>query len=157
MNAVIEQHYRDNYQRLLKRLTFRAGTQWDAEDVIQETYARCLKYFKPAYVKNFNNWFTSVLNNTVRDHKAAERGTLITSFEEEEVEGIPCSHYPDRVADEISALINQKPAHQAEVLRLYFLQGYAAKDIGQIVENVSYGAAHQMITRFKNELKGLYG
>lgn len=157
MSAVIEAHYKENYQRLLKRLTFRCGTQWDAEDVIQETYARCLKYFKPAYVKNFNNWFTSILNNAIRDHKAAERGTIIISFEEEEVEGLPCTHYPDRVVAEITALINRKPAHQAEVLRLYFLQGYAAKDIGQIVENVSYAAAHQMITRFKKELVELYG
>lgn len=157
MSAVIEAHYKENYQRLMKRLTFRCGTQWDAEDVLQEAYARCLKYFKPEYVKNFNNWFTSVLNNTIRDHKAADRGSLVVSFEEEEVEGLPCTQYPDRVSIEIAALINSKPKQQAEVLNLYFQQGYTAKDIGQVVENISYAAAHQMITRFKKELKELYG
>lgn len=158
MNEVIQQHYVDNYRRLMKRMTFRAGTEWDAEDVIQESYARALKYFKSFDGKkyNLNQWFMTILNNTLRDHKNSEKGFAATTFEEEEMSGTPCTYFPDRIGDEISELIATKSLIQIEVLNLYFKQGYSAKDISCITD-YSYSTTHQIIQRFRNELKELYG
>lgn len=94
---IITQHYKDNYRRLIKRMTFRAGTEWDAEDVVQEAYARALRYQDSFDGTNFDRWFNTILNNALREHKNNESGITHQSFEEEEVEGTPCTHYPDRV------------------------------------------------------------
>lgn len=155
-NEVIKKHYEDNYRRLMKRMSFRAGTEWDAEDVVQEAYARALKYFKSYDGKTLDQWFSTILNNTLRDHKNSEKGFAATSFEEEESEGIPCSYYPDRIVGEIYELIDTKSVIQIEVLTMHFKHGYSAKDISSITD-YSYAATHQIIQRFRNELKELYG
>jgi RNA polymerase sigma factor (sigma-70 family) len=140
----------------MKKMTFRAGTEWDAEDVIQESYARALKYYKSFDGSNFDRWFNTILNNTLREHKNNEKGLVTTSFEEEEMGGTPCTYLPDRVVDEIYTLIDTKSNVQIEVLTMYFRHGYSAKDISCITE-YSYAATHQIIQRFRNELKELYG
>lgn len=158
MNDLIEQHYLNNYRRLMKTFTFRAGTEWDAEDVIQEAYARALKYYKSFTGKpeEFNKWFYTIINNTLKEYKNIEKGVAAESFEEEEADGIPCSYVHDRIMGEVYALIDTKSVVQIEVLTLHFKQGFSAKDISYITD-VSYSAARQIILRFRNELKDLYG
>lgn len=152
---VVEQHYIDNQRKLLKRMSFRAGTQWDAEDVVQEAYARALKYYKSFDGSNFDRWFNTILNNTLKEHKNSEKGFATTTFEEEEMAGVPCSHFPDRIVVEIGQLIQTKSLVQIEVLNLYFHQEFSAKDISRITEH-SYATTHQIIQRFRNELRELY-
>lgn len=137
-------------------MTFRAGTEWDAEDVVQEAYARALKYYASFNGEDFNRWFSTIINNTLREYKNIEKGVAADSFEEEESEGTPCSYYSDRLMDEVYELIDTKSVIQIEVLTLHFKQGYSPKDISYITD-VSYSAARQITLRFRNELKDLYG
>lgn len=153
---VIEQHYRDNYRKLVKRMTFRSGTEWDAEDVVQRAYMYAISYIKSFDGRHFSAWFNTILNNALRDHKNSEKGFTATSFEEDEHDGTPCTHYADRIVAEVEEIIQTKSLAQIEVLTLYFKQGYTAKDISRITDN-SYSASRQMILRFRNELKELYG
>lgn len=153
---LIEEHYRNNYRKLVKRMTFRSGTEWDAEDIVQEAYERALRYIKAYDGRNFDNWFNTILNNTLREHKNNEKGFAATSFEEDEMDGTPCTHYVDRIVAEVEELINTKSVAQIEVLTLHFKQGYSAKDVSRITD-YSHAASRQMILRFRNELKELYG
>jgi RNA polymerase sigma factor (sigma-70 family) len=155
-NEVIEQHYRDNYRKLLKIMTFRAGTEWDAADVIQEAYARAVKYYRNYdKAQPFDAWFKTILNNALRQHKNAEMGLVTNSFEEEEAEGIPCTHYAERVTDEVDKLINRRNPQQQEILNYWWKQGYTGAEISQFT-NIPYKTCYQTIFVFKTELKELY-
>lgn len=156
-NQIIEDHFKANYGRLLKRMTFRSGTEWDAEDVIQEAYCRALKYFKTYDGKHLDQWFSTILNNTLRDYKRSEKGLNTVSLEEDELDGVACSSVPDRVMFEIAQRINQKPPDQQEVLHRYFMEGYTVREIHEIT-GYSYEGAFKLVKRFKrNELEGRYG
>jgi len=153
---IVEQHYRDNYRKYLKLLTFRAGTEWDAEDVLHDAYYWALKYYKGFDGTNFDRWFRTILNNTLKDYKSAQLGHVSdVEFEEELAEGLPCNQYSQQVCFEIRELIDTKSLYQQEILHLYFDNGYTAKDISRITEH-NYKAVHKMINRFINELKDLY-
>lgn len=140
----------------MKRLTFRAGTEWDAEDVIQDAYERAIRYHTSFDGTNFERWFNTILNNALREHKNNEKGFANTTFDEDEVEGTPCTHFSDRIVTEVNELIQTKSLQQIEVLTLWFNQEYSAVDISRVTD-LSYSAAHQIIQRFRNELKDLYG
>jgi RNA polymerase sigma factor (sigma-70 family) len=156
MNSdVIEQHYRDNYRKLHKLMTFRSGTEWDAEDVLQEAYARAVKYISGWDGTRFEAWFRTILNNALREHKNSEKGFSYETFEEEDMGGTPCSNYNERVISEIYDLIDTKSPHTKEVLLMFFQKGYTARDISRIT-SYSYAASHQLIQRFRNELKEKY-
>lgn len=153
---LIEEHYNKNYQKLIQLMSFRAGTQWDGEDVVQEAYARAIKYYDSFDNSAFDNWFRTILNNCLKEHKNQEKGYSISiSFEEDEVEGTPCNQYNQQIVQEINDLIATKSVAQMEVLGLYFNKGYSAIDISKISEH-SHWAIHKMITRFKEELQELY-
>ena len=152
---LIEDHYKENRRKLVKRMTYRSGTEWDAEEIVQEAYARAVQYISSFDGRRFDNWFNTVLNNALREHKNNEKGFAAASFEEDEVDGTPCNHYNERIVAEIYELIATKSVAQIEVLTLFFQQGYGANDISRITD-YTYSNTHQMILRFRNELKELY-
>ncbi len=152
---LIEEHYLANRQRLIKNMTFRSGTEWDAEDIVQEAYTRAIKYIEGFDGTNFDRWFKPILFNAFKAHKNSENGHTASEFDEEEVEGIPCNQYTDAIVAEISELIDTKSESQIEVLTLYFFKGYSATDISQISEQ-NYSAIHKTIFRFSQELTELY-
>lgn len=153
---LIEDHYLENRRKLLKRLKFRAGTEWDAEDVLQDAYERALKYIHSFSGDDIGPWFNTILNNALREHMNASKGFVTQPFEEEEEEGVPCNHYSDQVTKEIYKMISQKSEDQEEILLLYFQNDYKAIDISRIT-NHPYKTAHQTISRFKDELRRIYG
>lgn len=152
---LIEEHYRANRQRLVKRLSFRAGSHEDGEDIVQEAYYRALKYQKSFDGSNFDRWFNTILVNTLREHKNAMKGYSTAEYDENEEEAAPCVLMPRRIMLEVFASIKQRPAAQQEILMLFFEQEYTAKDISKILP-YSYAQVHQTIQRFRNELKEVY-
>jgi len=152
---LIEEHYVNNHNRLVKSMSFRAGTEWDAEDVVQEAYLRAIKYFDSFDGTDFDKWFSPILFNAMRVHKNMEKGHIAADFDEEDMDGTPCQQYSDAIVAEISELIDTKSENQIEILTLYFFKGYTANDISQISEH-KYSAIHKTITRFSQELTELY-
>lgn len=152
----IEIHYRENRGKLVKKLIFRAGSEEAAEDIVQEAYYRALKYFGSFnQTENFNKWFSTILNNSLREYKNVEKGHTNDEFEEEEAEGTPCPSYPNHIIRDIFKLIETKSNVQKEVLSLHFKQEYSPIDISRITD-YSYANCHQIIQRFRNELKQLF-
>lgn len=153
---LIEEHYRANFNKLVKLMTFRSGTEWDAQDIVQEAYARAIEYYGSFNNTDFNRWFRTVLNNSLRAHKNDEKGySSALSFDEEDDEGIPCSQYNEQINAEIDELIQTKSLAQIEVLTLHFQKGYPAIDISKVTDHGLW-AIHKMISRFRDELKELY-
>lgn len=73
-NEVVDQHYRKYHDRLVRSLWRVVGPD-NAEDVVQEAYARALKYWSSfdADVSTFATWFSTILKNTRNDILNATR------------------------------------------------------------------------------------
>lgn len=154
MIHIVEEHYKNNRMKLLKILTFRAGTVEAAEDIIQESYLRALKYISSCRNGEFDKWITRIITNTLKDYKRQESGkSYIENDDEQEI--VDCPAINERIADEVKKLIENKLDIHREILELHFLQGYSAIDISRITDN-SYANSHKVIQRFRNELKDIY-
>lgn len=153
----IEKHYLTHKDRLIKRTSFRIGGNFHgAEDIVQTAYERALRYRKSFDGGIFDKWFNTILNNCLREYQNTERGYVQPDEEDEELaESMSCPSYPQHVMREVFELINTKSEAQMEVLNLFFKQEYTAIDISRI-SSIPYGTAHQIIQRFRNELKELY-
>lgn len=153
----IEAHYIKSKDRLIKRTSFRiGGNHHGAEDIVQTAYERVLRYHKSFDGDMFDKWFSTILKNCLREYQNTERGYVQPNEDEEETsENHSCPHFPQHIMREVLELIETKSEVQMEVLNLYFRQEYSAIDISRIT-NIAYGTAHQIIQRFRNELKELY-
>lgn len=151
----IEIYYRENYQRILKRLIFRAGTQWAAEDILQTAFERAIRYRYSCDPPRFGQWFSLIVNNALRDYYTEENGYtgIIGDYEEAGSEG--CPHFQEQVMREIFELIETKSVDQIEVLMLHFKYGYSAIDISRVTSH-TYMKSHKIISRFRFELMDLY-
>jgi len=144
---MIEQHYRDNYKKLVYRIAYRVRGPANAEDVVQEAYARALKYVDNTEVLEFDKWFNRLLNNACKDWQNVERhqGMAWSNIPEDALGGYDL---PDSI-DLEPLIAHNSPAHQ-EVLRLYFKSDMREVDIVHVVGK-TYGAIHQILVRFRRE------
>jgi RNA polymerase sigma factor (sigma-70 family) len=155
--AQIEQYYRDNYNKFVKRLSFRAGSIWAAEDIVQTAFERAIRYRHSCDPDRFGQWFNLVLQNATRHYFNEENGhTQIPEGMEDVEEGSDgCPHYQEQIMREIYELIETKSVDQIEVLMLHFKYGYSAQDISMVTPH-SYAKCHKIISRFRFELRDLY-
>ena len=151
----LTEHYNKNRQRLVKRTTFRVGSSAAAEDIVQTAYERALRHLKAfrGEDKFFDRWFTTIVNNSLREYQNNEKG--YSHREEDEETSLDVPHYPSRVMAEINRMIDERSVDHQEVLKMYFQQEYTATDISHITQH-SYAKVHQIILRFRNELKEIY-
>lgn len=156
LEAQIEKHYRENFNQLVKRVQSRAKTFWNAEDVVQEAYVRALKY-QHTYIQGspFENWFSRILSNSLKDFINAEREYSSIDDLQEDEEGIECSSYPSSVKREVIEAIEELSSDHREIVRLNIVYGYDLRDIVRITD-MKYKTIDQIIQRFKKGLKERY-
>jgi RNA polymerase sigma factor (sigma-70 family) len=151
----IEAHYRDNFQKLVKKWGFRTGSVQGGEDVVQTAYERAIRYRGSCDPARFGQWFNMLLINAFRDYRALENGYSSLEDLEHEEEIAECSSFPEHILREIYELIDTKSVDQIQVLTMHFKYGYSALDISKQTD-FSYAKCHQIIQRFRNEIKELY-
>lgn len=152
---LIESYYREHRQRLVKRLTFRSGTVEDAEDIVQESFARALKYCHRVEIGDVHRWFSLITTNALRDHMRNATGLSYVDEENTTEETVECRGYPERIMYEIREIIDTKADSQQEILTLHIFEEYSAKEISEITP-YSYAQVHKTISRFREELRTLY-
>jgi len=153
---LIEEHFKKHYTRLVKRMSFRAGEQWSGEDVVQTAYERALRYSRSFNGDNFDKWFNTILNNALKEFKNIQKGHTASEYDDDaDGEGRPCTLYSGQIISQIYDLIEVQSKVHNEILMLYFHQEYSAKDIS-LMTHYKYKMIHQIILRFKNELKEMY-
>ncbi|MEL7423474.1 MAG: RNA polymerase sigma factor [Bacteroidota bacterium] len=151
--------YEEERGTLVKKLSRRAGSPENAEDVVQEAFTRALKYVD-SYDKakrEFGAWFNTILNNALRDFKRDEKNygmSMEAAGGEEEVEEPRLDVRQER--REVRDLIFQKGEVQQEILRLYYILNYTPKDIQAVTEHPR-GTILSTITRFQQEVMEKYG
>lgn len=154
---LLEKFYNKERRVLLKRLNFRCDVPEDAEDVLQESFARALTYidsFDPER-QELGAWFNTIMNNALRDLKQEQRlqGAVIPL---EDMDTI-CTYDPETYSEELNKIkgfIAETPHPKA--LELYFFQGYSMSDIVK-VEDIAYKNLHSLIYRFKIKMKEHFG
>lgn len=156
---LIEEHYRENYQRLINQCRRSLNNHHSAEDVVQEAYTRACQYWNSfqATPKKFDQWFHSIITNCMRDQRRDDmvRGQAV------DTENIHLSHDDGRTGerritlDEIGKLINDKTEDNAYIFRLFFFEQYQPQDIAKLTD-LAPRAISMRIDRFKQELKDVY-
>ena len=155
MHEVIKQHYLENYDRAIKRMTFRAGGVHQAEDIVQEAYARAIKYYNAQRVEEFSKWFSMILNNAFNDYMRDEIGLSYIEDDDEPLGLVDCGLVNDQTRREIYEIISTKSDVQREILTMHLRHGYDPLDIANQTPH-SYANVHKVISRFRDEMKSLY-
>ena len=154
-NDTLTKFYLANQRELHKRVSNRAGGAYNAEDVVQEAFARALKYWDTYDPNNkeLGAWFNTILNNTLKDFKREElMYGMCIEFDENLYKGTELSLTNHHMINKVKDLINAKCAHTREILSLYYLKGYKPQDIEHILD-VSNKSIREAVWRFKGEVK----
>jgi RNA polymerase sigma factor (sigma-70 family) len=152
-HKLIEEHYRQNFEKLIKRTTWRVPnrSQALAEECVQEAYTRAMKYWKTFNPKQdiFNKWFEGILRNAVNDCRTqeADRGISIETTPEGEIPLLPDRKERIMALHIIRML---EPGPKRSILTLFLLFGYTTKDIAEYT-GIKEGTVRQIIARWRNK------
>jgi len=80
----LAEDYKANYKKWVKLANWRVDSFW-AEDVVQETYERALRWYKPETVLSFDAWMMSTFKSVCAKYLAISMGRY-TDIDEEEIE-----------------------------------------------------------------------
>lgn len=150
--SLINQHYRDNYERLVKGLSNNSGSRHNAEDVIQNAYLRACEYWTSFNAeKDFTKWFNGILNNSLRDKINEERMQGMHD-DGQEVEEPQHKEISKIILKEVQEFINSQPERIAKILRLHFLFQYSIRDISKLVGN-NKSEIGRLIYEFRKTMK----
>lgn len=156
-HQLIEEHYRKHRKDLVRKFSGRVRGRTNAEDVVQEAYARALQY-QDSYdgKKGFDNWFNTILRNAANDFNKEERarGQTYSNMVYDMPGPDPKSYR--HILSQIIEKINKKPEDIRQILTLYFLDQYTQKEIEQVSVK-SRKAIENIVLRFRKEIKDAYG
>ncbi len=151
----VEQHYRDNYNILVKRMRSRVPdySKALAEEVVQEAYLRVYKYFssyKPD--KNvFDSWFNTILFNCLSDCKSKEKDRGIVRDDNKEEVYFEEKLTPSMMLH-LSNTIDKYKERDRKVIKLYFFEGLTTKQISECVGR-GHSAVRVLINRFGENIR----
>lgn len=161
MNEVIDKHYKENYEILLKRVNRRLGCLEDAEDVVQEAFSRAIEYYNsynPKKCKYFNNWFDVILNNVYKKFITEKKsGGMTKSLDDslDEIQPVLPDHYKSISKKELKRLINSRSGDSKEVISLNINFGYNPSEI-KLLTGYKLTFIYNTIKSFSKEIKELY-
>jgi len=156
-NDVITSHYVQNYDRLVKRTTWRAPNRSKAiaEECVQEAYARAIKYYPTFNEKkdSFDKWFEGILRNALNDARDIEkdRGVSKELSDEDGAELVPARR------EKLMAVVVLRDMEESNyrlVLSLFLIYGFKTVDIAEYT-GLSHNNVRQIIHRFRNSMNGV--
>lgn len=151
-HELIEDHYRLNYNRLIKRTVWRVPhkSQALAEECVQEAYARAMSYFNTFNPErsDFNKWFEGILRNSINDCRTMEqdRGVSTETLQEEDQPLTPSRH--ERIVA-LYILKDMKEGSKKQILSLFLLYGFKTKEISEIT-GIKHNTVRGTIARWRN-------
>jgi len=159
MLKILEKFYIENRLLLVKRLANRAGSIENAEDVLQESFTRAIKYrahFDPDK-RELGAWFNTIMNNALKDFKRDDRlGGMVITYEEGMEEAYEMSQTDYDMANRISKAISNRDANTRSVLHLYFEKECRVGEIKEIL-GIPYKTVESIIYRFKADMSDEFG
>jgi RNA polymerase sigma factor (sigma-70 family) len=159
---IMEQYFRDSYTRKLKLITrILRGDHATAEDVVQEAFARALKFMKSYDKKRgtLDKWFNSIMFNAMHniqnDHKGVVHVSTDSLSPQDVLEEEQLAHTPELV-NYIEKFISlqENPLHK-RILTLFFIMGYTSKEISQIEKGITQTNVTTIVGRFRSKLRDI--
>jgi RNA polymerase sigma factor (sigma-70 family) len=154
----IENHYRTQSERLVKRYSVFLHSKERAEDTVQEAYVRALTYWSdaPSDPTEFARWFSAIIGNALKDNHRDEIRKGATSERPEEDEGYEGPAIPAIIYRQVKERIAAKPEAHSRILSLALLQQYRPAEIGQLTRETQVNI-RQVVSRFRKEIKTEFG
>lgn len=154
IDELIEEHYRLNFDKLVKRSTYRVPNKSPhiAEECVQEAYLRAIKYinaFNPD-LDTFEKWFEGILRNAINDCRTIEKDRGVTKELTDDLVEEVASKKDKAQYVLVMKYINEDSKNRT-ILTLFFLLGYKTKDIAEYT-NISHTYIRQIIFRFRNKM-----
>ena len=147
---LIEDHYRENFNLITRRISRYLGSRYNAEDVLQEAYYRTCKYWDTYDdEQDFKKWLNVILNNSIKDF-----------FKKQILHGMSVDVLPEMVPlralqrieiGELVKLIEEQEERVCRILKLYLLEGYTSYEVAEIVPESAVNV-RKMVERFRNGL-----
>lgn len=134
----------------------------EAEDLVQETYAKALKGFSSFQLgTNFRAWMYRILRNTFLTSRTGLRATMTVSLDSEDnaadqpVEGAtPETILMDRSNEELmQRAIDQLPVHFREILLLCEVEEMSYQEIAETL-SIPVGTVMSRLSRARKGLRG---
>lgn len=154
---VLAEYYEKQYETLLKKIHRRAGGYHNAEDVVQEAFARALVYignFDPA--RNMGAWFNTILMNALKDFNQQERNQGGIRVEEEFSDEVDDIMIRRDCVEAIASEVDEMPEPNREIIRQFVFLGYRAKSISRHLQ-VNIHTVRKTIQDFYNDIRQRYG
>jgi RNA polymerase sigma-70 factor, ECF subfamily len=155
------QHASDHIDRLFRAAWALCGSREDAEDLVQETYARVLA--KPRFLRNEDDlgYLLRTLRNTFLNQKRTESRRLRPAPLPDELDVVADPHSPDPVAafeaGEVYAAVAALPADYRDVLVAVDVTGLSYKEAAKAlripegtVMSRLYRARQQVVRRVED-------
>ena len=147
----IEEHYRDNFDTLVKRAYRSLGDRHLAEDCAQEAYERAIKYSDRVTHDNFDAWFNVVFFNTVLKYLSfiRNKGMVMETYVEETTEDCTQKEAFISITTKLEN-ISLKPKVK-EAITMYLLKGYSSEEVSACL-GMSPNSVRSHVKRFKAKL-----
>lgn len=152
----LEEFYLDNFEDLVRRVYSQAGGKENAEDVVQEAFARALHYLHTFDGKQpFENWFSRILQNSLRQFKVDERNYGMNMSDEEADVPCPiCVENKQLIHDVRNYIRRDVDEDEREILELYYIKGYGFQDIVRITDE-KYRRVNYVVYKFNDTIRRL--
>jgi RNA polymerase sigma factor (sigma-70 family) len=151
---LVEQHYRDRRNSIVKRIRRFFQSPHYSEDVVQEAYTRALKYWNTYDPEqNFNTWFSAILNNAIKDFfKTEALQGMVVDVPGQRDDGV--TRIFDRLAlEELVEYIEKQPDRISRILHLNLIQGYTSDEVAQLVPETADNI-RKIVQRFREDVRG---
>jgi RNA polymerase sigma-70 factor, ECF subfamily len=134
------------------------GTEQDAQDVVQEAFARAWKGFPKFRGEHPRAWLLTIVRNTaytwIKKHASDEQ--RLVPFDEEScsvaIEAAPSELGLDRRNQQLRQALNRLPAEFREVLVLFEMEGWSYKAIATTL-GVPLGTVMSRLSRARRRLR----
>lgn len=153
-DKVVGEYYAKEFNNFVRKLTRKAGSEQNAEDIVQDAFYKALKYFHAfdPSKKKFQTWFGVILVNCYNDFKNKELNFgMQMEIEEHHLVEHAVKPYEGGMLGLVKELINAKKPEVAEVLDLYFFQSFKPREIFEVSE-LDKRAINNYIYQFKLEV-----
>jgi RNA polymerase sigma-70 factor, ECF subfamily len=132
----------------------------EAEDLVQETYAKALKGFSSFHPgTNFRAWMYKILRNTFLTSRTGLKASLTTALDDEDSVELPAgAETPESILIERSqrALLQsgmqELPVHFREILLLCEVEEMSYQEIAQTL-TIPLGTVMSRLSRARNALR----
>lgn len=149
----------DSYPKYCKRVQFKAGGYANAEDVVQEAFCNALRY-SASYDEGLpiENWFSTILNNALRDFMKKERmeGMSDSPAEEEGTDTLDNTHFKSELVEKLMQEVQEyeEPARKALTAAIGY--GWKPSEIATF-SPLSANHIRVILHRFKESMRQRYG